>query len=144
MRLFFAWIFAAAFASCDRAGPAVPWKSAELESGADVARALAGPKPPSVVHVGPEPLFRRGHLPGAKYAGAAGSAEGLAKLAEVAAALPKDREVVVYCGCCPWDHCPNIRPAYTKLASMGLTVRVLDMPRDFHADWESKGLPVEK
>ena len=80
----------------------------------------------------------------ARYGGEAGTEEGLAQLARVAATLPKDREVVIYCGCCPRSDCPNIRPAYTKLKALGLRVKVLDMPSNFRHDWQDKGFPVEK
>jgi hypothetical protein len=29
--------------------------------------------------------------------------------------------VVIYCGCCPLDKCPNVRPAFTLLKTMGFT-----------------------
>ena len=61
------------------------------------------------------------------------------------AAFPRDREIVIYCGCCPWKNCPNIRPAYEKLAQRRFTnVRVLDLPTTFRADWSDQGLPVER
>src|SRR5437763_17189437 len=30
-------------------------------------------------------------------------------------ALPKDASIVIYCGCCPFEHCPNVRPAINAL-----------------------------
>jgi thiosulfate/3-mercaptopyruvate sulfurtransferase len=60
------------------------------------------------------------------------------------AALPKDREIVVYCGCCPYDMCPNIKPALETLRQMGFTkVKALVMPKNFAADWVDQGYPVE-
>ena len=42
-------------------------------------------------------------------------------------------------------NCPNIRPAYEKLAQRRFTnVRVLDLPTTFRADWSDQGLPVER
>ena len=133
---------------CDKpsgeGGPPVPWGASEVETSEQVAASLGNKDAPIVIHVGPEMLFKRGHIAGARHGGEAGSDEGLAKLAEVAATLPKDREVVVYCGCCPRSDCPNIRPAYAKLKALGLRVKVLDMPSNFRHDWQDKNFPVEK
>src|SRR5213596_2507682 len=35
--------------------------------------------------------------------------------------LSKDADVVVYCGCCPFEHCPNVRPAVAALKEMKFT-----------------------
>ncbi len=29
--------------------------------------------------------------------------------------------MVIYCGCCPWEKCPNIAAAYKQLTQMGFT-----------------------
>jgi len=133
---------------CDKpsgeAGPPVPWTATDVETSEQVATSLSAKDAPIVIHVGPEILFKRGHIAGARYGGEAGTDEGLEKLAQVASTLPKDRDIVIYCGCCPRSDCPNIRPAYTKLKALGLRVKVLDMPSNFRHDWESKGFPVEK
>jgi hypothetical protein len=52
---------------------------------------------------------------------------------------------VLYCGCCPWNRCPNIEPAFSKLKEMGFTdVKVLYLAENFGADWAAKGYSVEK
>ncbi|HSQ64967.1 MAG TPA: hypothetical protein VLM85_17210 [Polyangiaceae bacterium] len=122
----------------------VPWTSADVVDGATVAKEIGVADGPIVVHVGPEVLFKRGHVAGARYGGEAGSDEGLARLESVAKTLPKDREIVIYCGCCPRGDCPNIRPAFSKLKALGYRVKVLDMPTNFRTDWQNKGFPVEK
>ena len=62
-----------------------------------------------------------------------------------AGTLPRKTNLVVYCGCCPFSRCPNIRPAFTALRDMGFTrLRVLILPKDFAADWVAKGYPVQK
>lgn len=112
---------------------------------ADLAKTLADPaaKKPTILFVGPEQLFVK-HIPGAKNAGEAGEPEGLASLTAMAKPLPRDTEIVIYCGCCPTRNCPNIRPAYAALTELGFTnVRALDLPQTFRADWREKGYPVE-
>ncbi|HEV2386381.1 MAG TPA: rhodanese-like domain-containing protein [Candidatus Acidoferrales bacterium] len=111
----------------------------------DLAKGVEGPKAraPVIVQVGFEVLYRSGHIPGAIYAGPASRPEGLAALRRAVAAIPRDREVVIYCGCCPMDKCPNIRPAYHALHQMGFRrLEVLDLPDDFAHDWAVKHLPV--
>ena len=122
----------------------VPWTRADVVDAATVAKEIGGEAGPIVVHVGPEVLFKRGHVAGARWGGEAGTGEGLAQLEGVVKTLPKDREIVVYYGCCPRTDCPNIRPAFTKLKALGYRVKVLDMPENFRADWQNKGFPVEK
>ncbi|MGC1491694.1 MAG: hypothetical protein WA798_09985, partial [Candidatus Acidiferrum sp.] len=59
--------------------------------------------------------------------------------------LPRSTNLIVYCGCCPFDHCPNIRPTYSALHEMGFTrVRVLVLPKSFAADWVEKGYAIQK
>jgi hypothetical protein len=71
--------------------------------------------------------------------------QGLADLRKWANALPRSADIVVYCGCCPLAHCPNIRPAFSALQKMGFThLRVLLIPNDFAHDWVAAGYPVSK
>ena len=59
--------------------------------------------------------------------------------------LPHDKLIVLYCGCCPWSHCPNVRPAYNQLNAMGFShVKVLYIANNFGTDWVDKGYPTIK
>jgi thiosulfate/3-mercaptopyruvate sulfurtransferase len=114
---------------------------------AELVREMKEPeaKRPIVLHVGFEVLYRGAHVPGAIYTGPASTAAGLEKLRQAAARIPRDREVVIYCGCCPMTKCPNIHPAYDELSKMGFRrLRVLSLPNDFAHDWAEKGLPVHQ
>lgn len=103
----------------------------------------AGPKP-VLIHVGFAVLYRGKHIPQSVYAGPARSAEGLEALKKAVAGVPKDREVVVYCGCCPYAMCPNVKPALETLRQLGFTrVKALMIPTNFASDWADKGYPVE-
>jgi thiosulfate/3-mercaptopyruvate sulfurtransferase len=100
---------------------------------------------PLVFYIGPEMFYQQGHVPGAEFLGAAASPEGLRKLHARAASLPHGTSIVIYCGCCPWSHCPNIHPAYNELKKMGFThLRVLFLETSFGIDWAEKGYPVQK
>jgi thiosulfate/3-mercaptopyruvate sulfurtransferase len=90
-------------------------------------------------------LYQGGHSPGASHAGPAVKPAGLAALRQAAARIPRGHAVVIYCGCCPLDKCPNIHPAYAALKKMGFrNLKVLDLPQDFAHDWAEKGLPVAR
>lgn len=114
-----------------------------LAQPADVAAALNGKNKPMVLHVGPNVLYRSQHIPGAIYAGMAARPDGLELLKKTVDPLPRGREIIIYCGCCPWDHCPNIRPAMELLHSLGFThVKAMYLPTDFKFDWIDKGYPT--
>ena len=99
---------------------------------------------PAIFQVGPNVLYRSKHIPTAVYAGPASKPEGLALLKSAVAGLPHDREIVVYCGCCPWDRCPNIQPAVEALRQLGFTrVKALYLADNFKTNWIDKGFPVE-
>lgn len=98
-----------------------------------------------ILQVGSRILFDEAHIPGAEYAGPASRPEGLETLRNRVTNLPRNRAVVLYCGCCPWDHCPNIGPAWELLHRMGFTnVRVLYIADNFGADWVAKGYRADK
>jgi thiosulfate/3-mercaptopyruvate sulfurtransferase len=100
---------------------------------------------PIVLYVGFDVLYHGAHVPGAIFTGPASTAAGLAALRRAATRIPRDREVVIYCGCCPMTKCPNIHPAYDEMLKLGFRrLRVLDLPGDFAHDWVEKGLPVHK
>jgi len=124
----------------------VPWSDAQTVQPADLNKELANPKTaPVVLFVGFERLYSAGHIKGAQYHGSGGNSEGLRQIKSWAAGLPRATNLVIYCGCCPLDHCPNIRPAFTALHDLGFTqLRVLILPTSFEADWANKGLPYDK
>jgi hypothetical protein len=99
----------------------------------------------AVLYVGPDALFARGHVPGARNIGAIDSDEGRHALSDALAKLPPETEVVLYCGCCPVKSCPNVRPASAAVRALGrANARVLDLPTRFATDWADKGYPVER
>ena len=121
---------------------------AQFVEAADLARELAqvnSSARPTIVYVGFRTLFSGGHIPGATFHGTASTPQGLAEIKKWAATLPKDTNLLIYCGCCPFDRCPNIRPAFAMFREMGFThIRVLHLPVSFAADWADKNYPVEK
>lgn len=99
---------------------------------------------PVILQVGSQVMFEEAHIRGAEYAGPGSQEAGLKLLRKRVAGLKRDTPIVIYCGCCPWNHCPNIWPAYKTLVGMGFThVRALYLADNFGSDWVNKGYPVE-
>jgi len=115
------------------------WTSEQLLSPATLADAITSNKVvPVIISVGPG-----APIPNSYDAGMASKPEGLAKLQQQLNNLPKDTSIVVYCGCCPFEHCPNVRPAIDLLNSLHFTnYHVLDIPHNIKQDWIDKGYPV--
>ncbi|WP_263365288.1 rhodanese-like domain-containing protein [Edaphobacter bradus] len=120
--------------------------TADLIQPADLAASLQSASPkPLILQVGSHVLFAEAHIPGSEYAGPTGLDAGLQTLKDRVASLPKNTAIVLYCGCCPWERCPNIAPAYNLLHSQGFThLKVLYIADNFGANWVSKGYPVAK
>lgn len=144
-------------AACSRA---TPYEPAAKESEPSPSKAGWGPKDlfpperyaselktgaaPLLFHVGPSFLFEKGHVPGARPVGEAGEPSGISALERAVASLPREKTVVVYCGCCPYKNCPNVGPAMAALKKFGFAdPRILDLPTTFRADWIDRGFPVE-
>ena len=127
------------------ASDADPRAATALVHPADLAAQLKGTgEKPLLLHVGFQVLFKGGAIPGSRYAGPGSTPEGIAALKAAVKDVPKDRAIVIYCGCCPWDHCPNMRPAFQALTDLGFThVRALYTPRNLETDWVDHGYPVE-
>ena len=123
----------------------LPPGSPELIRPEDLAKALQSSAKPTVLNVGPRVIYLQAHIPGAEYIGPTAKPEGLEKLRARAASLPRDSFLVIYCGCCPWEHCPNVQPAYKELKQMGFTrLKVLYIANSFGSDWVEKGYPTAK
>jgi thiosulfate/3-mercaptopyruvate sulfurtransferase len=99
---------------------------------------------PLVLQVGSHMLFTQAHIPGSEYAGPGSQPAGIEQLQNRVNTLSRKKIIVLYCGCCPWNRCPNLGPAIAKLREMGFTnVKALYLANNFGADWADKGYPVE-
>ncbi|MGE5175818.1 MAG: rhodanese-like domain-containing protein [Hyphomicrobiales bacterium] len=127
--------------------PDDPWGADGLLTPRALVRLLDSKEknPPFLLHVGFGILYRGGHIPGSVYAGPGAKLDGVKAMREALAKVPKDRMVVLYCGCCPWHECPNVRPAYRAAEKLGFKqVRVLYLPRSLQQDWIDHGYGVER
>ena len=106
--------------------------------------AKSGEKP-LMFQVGSRVLFEQAHIAGSEYTGPGSQQAGLDQLKKRVASLPKNKSIVLYCGCCPWNRCPNVGPAFKLLQGLGFTqVKVLYFANNFGTDWAEKGYPVAR
>jgi hypothetical protein len=90
---------------------------------------------PIIFSVGPGAI-----IPGSKDIGLVKEAENLKKFKQQLDSLSKASPIVIYCGCCPFEHCPNVRPAIQALKDMKFTnYKLLNLPHNIKIDWIDKG-----
>jgi thiosulfate/3-mercaptopyruvate sulfurtransferase len=117
-----------------------PWNPFQLMEPKVLADIITDPtqKQPLVISIGPAGLIK-----GAIEAHPARDKENLEKLRTKLSAEPKDRQMVIYCGCCPFKDCPNIRPAFTLLNQMGFkNHKLLNITQNLKVNWIDKGYPM--
>lgn len=126
------------------AGEADPWLPTQLITPEDLVKQISDRNKPLVICVAFKVLYDVAHVPGALYFGPGRDQRGLDALKQWAQSQPKDRRIAIYCGCCPWSHCPNVRPAFALLKDMGFTrLQLVKIENNFGSDWRDKGFPVE-
>jgi thiosulfate/3-mercaptopyruvate sulfurtransferase len=125
--------------------PAASIPASDLIQPADLAANLksSAAAKPVILQVGFRKLYEQAHIPGSEYVGAANEDTGLQSLRNRVAKLSKDSAIVIYCGCCPWSHCPNIAAAYNALRAFGFSrVKVLYIADNFGENWVNLGYPT--
>lgn len=103
----------------------------------------SGKSQPLILNIGPRMLYLQAHITGAEFIGAGSEPEGFKQLRTRVQSMPHTTSIILYCGCCPWAHCPNVNPAYAELHKMGFTnVKVLYIANNIGTDWVYKGYPT--
>ena len=93
---------------------------------------------PVIISVGPAAA-----IPNSIDIGMVSTGEKLQDLKLKLKGMPRDTAIVIYCGCCPFEHCPNVRPAITLLKQMKFTnYFLLNLPHNIKKDWIDAGYPV--
>ncbi len=118
-----------------------PWTEQQLLAPASLASLIRSEsaKKPVIICVGPGALIK-----GSIDTGPAHEKENLEKLKNQLSRLPKNADIIIYCGCCPFEHCPNIRPAFVLLNQMKFTnARLLNLEHNIKTDWVAMGYPVQ-
>ncbi len=81
----------------------------------------------------------------AVFVGRATSATFSDKIKSTLSMEAKTKAIVVYCGCCSYSSCPNLKPAYDEVLKQGFkNVKVLELPEGIKPDWVAKGYPTEE
>ncbi|GAB3359544.1 hypothetical protein GCM10027566_25000 [Arachidicoccus ginsenosidivorans] len=119
-----------------------PWNANQLLAPEVLAKniGISDTAAPLIICIGPSALIK-----GSVEIGPAQEHDNLVKLRQLLSKQPKDREMVIYCGCCPFDKCPNIRPAFAVLKEMEFTdPKLLNLPHNLKVDWIDKGFPINE
>ena len=141
---------ASARAQSPSSAPGLLPGSAQLINPDELVKVLqsSSAEKPLILNVGPSLLYQQAHIPGAEYIGAGSvplPGSGTYPRSRVKSLPHVSRYIVLYCGCCPWSHCPNVRPAYGALHALGFSkVKVLYIADNFGTDWVDKGYPTIK
>ena len=115
-----------------------PWQASQLMAPATLAQMIQAGKAPVILNIGPS-----GAIKGSVAIGATHESKNMNRLRSQLATLPKDAEVVLYCGCCPFADCPNIRPAFALLNELKFKQpRLLNIERNLKVNWIDKGYPM--
>jgi hypothetical protein len=117
-----------------------PWTAEQLLEPSTLASTFKNKQEnqPKIFCVGPGAM-----IPHSIDVGPAKDKDNLNKLKAELNKLPKDTYLVIYCGCCPFERCPNVRPAFTLINEMKFTkARLLNLPHNLKTDWIDKGFPV--
>lgn len=119
-----------------------PWKPEQLLE-PDVLVEMykqQGIEMPLIISVGPAGLIK-----GSVEAGPSVENQNLDKLKKILSKESKSRSIVIYCGCCPFKNCPNIRPAFSLLNKMNFTNhKLLNLSHNVKVDWIDKGYPLNE
>ncbi len=117
-----------------------PWNSNQLMKTSTLASNINNDKTKDllILSIGPGAIIK-----GSVDIGPTGEQKNIKKLKNYLNNVSKDKEIVIYCGCCPFDKCPNIRPAFQLLNDMNFkNAKLLDIPQNIKVDWINKDYPM--
>ena len=117
-----------------------PWSQKQLMQPADLAKVIndGNKEHWQILSVGPSAIIKT-----SVDIGQCRNTSNVADLKSYLNKQPKDANIVIYCGCCPFVNCPNIRPAFNLLNEMKFTNhKLLNLPKNIKTDWIDKGYPM--
>lgn len=117
-----------------------PWTNDQLMPPAALAEKITHHQTNDllILSIGPGALIK-----GSVDIGPAHESTHFQKLKDYLKKVNRDKTIVIYCGCCPFDKCPNVRPAFTMLTEMGFkNIQLLNLSRNIKADWLDQHYPV--
>ncbi len=119
-----------------------PWTESQLMSPPELAKIINESSKPTtyIFSIGPTGLIKN-----SIDIGEGKEKANLDRLKKQVDKLPLDARIVIYCGCCPFDKCPNIRPAFNLLNEMKFTNhKLLNLPKNLKVDWIDHGYPINE
>ncbi|AGA79754.1 hypothetical protein [Echinicola vietnamensis] len=117
-----------------------PWTADQLVSPYDLNEQMAVQKDslPLLLSVGPAAVIK-----GSVDIGPGQEEANIDKLIKRVEKLDKGQAIIIYCGCCPLQKCPNVRPAFKALNDHGFqNHKLLAILNNIKTDWIDKGYPV--
>ena len=117
------------------------WKPFQLVETKDLAATIEKNEAEKllILSIGPDSVIK-----GSIHIGATHEHQNLENLKTYLNDVPKDKEVIIYCGCCPFSRCPNIRPAFKMLMDLGFkNAKLLNIPNNIKTDWIDHDYPTE-
>lgn len=138
--LFVIAIITFAFQSFSKQQEKESWTEKQLMPPSELAKIINNGNNPNtyIFNIGPA-----GHIKNSIDIGEGRDKNNIAKLKKEVSKLPKDADIVIYCGCCPFGDCPNIRPTFSLLNEMNFTNhKLLNLPKNLKVDWIDKGYPM--
>jgi rhodanese-related sulfurtransferase len=118
-----------------------PYSQDKLISPAELAKILVNPKTrqPVIFNVGSMPLIK-----GAQSGGMGYSDDSMKEFKEKLLKVDKNEAVIIYCGCCKMENCPNVKLPFQYLESNGFkNAKILNIETGLHEDWIDKGYPMK-
>jgi thiosulfate/3-mercaptopyruvate sulfurtransferase len=118
------------------------WSKNQLLAPADLNKIVNNPKAPKyyIYSIGYQAVIKN-----SIDVGAGSDKENQKKISKLVSKLPKDANIVIYCGCCPFERCPNVRPIFKLLNDLGFkNHKLLNLPQNIKVDWIDKGYSVKK
>ena len=114
-----------------------PWTKQEVIKPKELMKVLGNKNAlqPLILNIG-----FAGNIKNAVEIGAANDVAGIEKLKNKLQNVPRNKLIVFYCGCCPYNHCPNVRPAFKLLKEMQFSnFKLLDLPENLKVNWINEG-----
>lgn len=119
----------------------VNWTDKQLMAPSVLADIIKNnPNEVTIISIGP---FNT--IPGTIDIGMVSEEDKMNKFKAQLASHKKDAKIVIYCGCCPYERCPNVRPAIDVLKDMKfINYYLLNLPDNLRINWMDKGYPTIK
>ena len=130
------WLFL--FTACNTENE--PWTNSQLIEPSDLNIIISKQnKLPNIISVGPGKV-----IPNSIGVGECRYEKNLNILKNHLLSFSKDSEIILYCGCCPFKDCPNIRPAFSLLNSLGYkNHKLLNIRNNIKTDWIDMNYPID-